>query len=36
MLVELPILLSGDLTYSFGSTSRSRDDVLGSPPAIIS
>ena len=31
---ELPIVLRNDLAHGLGSTSRSRDDVLGSPSAI--
>lgn len=31
---ELPIQLRDDLAYSFGSTSRSWDNVLGSPMTI--
>ena len=31
---ELPVELRDDLDHSLGSTSRSRDDVLGSPSAI--
>jgi hypothetical protein len=32
---ELPVQLWDDLAYSFGSTSGCRDDVLGSPTAIL-
>ncbi|KAF3815804.1 hypothetical protein GH733_016238 [Mirounga leonina] len=32
---ELPIQLRDDLAYSLGSTSGSRDDVLGSPSAVV-
>ena len=31
---ELPIQLRDDLVHSLGNTSRSRDNVLGSPSAI--
>ena len=32
---ELPTQLRDDLAHSFGSTSRSRNDILGSPLAIM-
>ena len=32
---ELPIELRDDLAHGLGSASRSRDDVLGSPSAIM-
>jgi hypothetical protein len=32
---ELPIQLLDDLVHNLDSTSRCRDDVLGSPPAIM-
>ena len=32
---KLPVELRDDLAHSLGSASRSRDDVLGSPLAII-